>query len=126
MSEKIAFEETIAWFQKTDYDGPVGLTVRLPVPQKNVEEFGAFLEEYIPYVLEEDGCIEFGFHRDWREPNIFWLTERWALPKILLEHLSPNARKGTKFEGDAPLKIMAALGAAPDPAAIFLPGLGAR
>ena len=122
-TEKITFEETIEWFQTTDYMGAIGLTVKFPVPEKNVEEFVSFLEDYTSYVVQEKGCIDFGFNRDWKNSNEFWLTERWESVSILLEHLGPNARKGTKYEGDTPLKIMAKLGAKPDPAAIFLLGL---
>ena len=119
----ITFEETITWFQTTDHDGPIGLTVKFPVPAENVEKFIGFLEDYSPYVVKEEGCIEFSWHRDWKDPNAFWLTERWASAKILLQHLGPGARPGTSYEGEAPLKIMAELGAEPEPAAIYLVGL---
>ncbi|MCG9696575.1 antibiotic biosynthesis monooxygenase family protein [Shewanella sp. Isolate11] len=116
----ITFEETIEWFNSTAHQGAIGLTVKFPIPEENVQAFIDFFTDYTPYVLEEEGCLQFGFHRDWKEPNVFWLVENWASTKILLAHLSADSRKGTKYEGDAPLKIMAELGAKPEPAALYL------
>ncbi|MBX7482998.1 putative quinol monooxygenase [Qipengyuania qiaonensis] len=120
---KITFEETIEWFKSTDYAGPIGLTVKFPVPAENADKFRDFLNDYAPYVVKEEGCIEFTWHCDWKDPNAFWLTERWQSAKILLKHLGPDSRPGTPYEGETPLKIMADLGAAPDPAAIYRMGL---
>ncbi|GLS90347.1 hypothetical protein GCM10007916_14140 [Psychromonas marina] len=120
---KITFEETIEWFQTTDYKGAIGLTVKFPVPQENVEKFVDFLNDYMPYVKKENGCIQFTWHRDWKNPNEFWLTEHWESSSILLEHLGPDSRSGTKYAGDAPLVIMAGLGVNPEPAAIYKLGL---
>ncbi|WP_285163022.1 putative quinol monooxygenase [Shewanella goraebulensis] len=115
----ITFEETLEWFKTTDYTGAIGLTVKFPVPAENTEKFAEFLKDYTPYVLEEEGCIDFGFQRDWKNPNEFWLTERWASVQILLSHLGPDSRKGTKYEGGTPLQIMADFGVQPDPVAIY-------
>lgn len=117
---KVTFEETLEWFQSTDYQGALGLTVKFTLPEENTQAFIDFFTDYKPYVLEEEGCIQFGFERDWKDPNTFWLCERWASPQILLKHLGNDARKGTKYEGEQPLKIMAALYAQPEPAAIYL------
>ncbi|MCL1065700.1 antibiotic biosynthesis monooxygenase [Shewanella olleyana] len=121
---KVTFEETLEWFNTTDYTGAIGLTVKFPVPEEKAEAFAVFLKDYIPYVLKEEGCIDFGFQRDWKKPNEFWLTERWASVKILLAHLGPDSRKNTKYEGNKPLEIMAEFGAKPEPAAIYRIGLG--
>ncbi|MEI8642785.1 antibiotic biosynthesis monooxygenase [Pseudoalteromonas sp. Hal040] len=116
----ITFEETMEWFVSTEHKGAIGLTVKFPIPEANVQAFIDFFTDYTPYVLEEDGCLQFGFHQDWKNPNVFWLVESWASTSILLEHLGPNSRKGTKYEGETPLKIMAELGAKPEPAALYL------
>ncbi|WP_111707591.1 putative quinol monooxygenase [Lutibacter citreus] len=125
MSEntKPTFEETYEWLQTTDYNKGIGVTALFRVKEEHLENFIALLEDYIPYVLKEEGCIDYGFHRDWRNSNDIWLTEKWVSPKILVEHLGPNARKGTKYEGSAPLDKFAKMEVFPDPAAIYKIGL---
>lgn len=125
MSQNIkpTFEETFEWLQTTDYNKGIGVTALFRVKDEHLENFIALLEDYVPYVLKEQGCIDYGFHRDWRNSNDIWLTEKWASPKILVEHLGPNARKGTKYEGSAPLDEFAKMGVFPDPAAIYKIGL---
>ncbi len=116
----ITFEETMEWFESTEHKGAIGLTVKFPIPEENVQAFIEFYNDYTPYVLKEDGCLQFGFHQDWKDPTVFWLVESWASVSILLEHLGPKSRLGTKYEGETPLKIMANLGASPEPAALYL------
>ncbi|MEH0152491.1 antibiotic biosynthesis monooxygenase family protein [Limibacter armeniacum] len=121
--KKLTFEETLTWMKTTDYSGAIGVTARFRVADEYVDEFVALLKDYSPYVLEEEGCLDYSFHRDWQNPNDFWLTEKWASPTILLQHLGPNARKGTKYEGSIPLDKFAAMNIFPDPAAIYKVGL---
>lgn len=122
-TEQPTFEETLEWLQTTDYDKGIGVTALFRVGDEHVDSFVALLKDYIPSVLEEEGCLDFNFNRDWRNPNDFWLTEKWASPKILIQHLGPNSRKGTKYEGNVPLEEFAKLGLSPDPAAIYKIGL---
>lgn len=122
-NSKPTFEETLEWLQTTDYSEGIGVTALFRVKDEHKENFIAMLKDYIPYVLEEEGCIDFGFHKGWKNPNDFWLSEKWASPKILIEHLGPNARKGTKYEGNVPLEEFAKMEVFPDPAAIYKIGL---
>lgn len=121
--KEVSFEETLEWLKNTEYNGAIGVTAMFRPNEEYIEEFEALLKDYIPYVQKEEGCIQFSFNRDWQDSNNFWLTEQWASPKILLEHLGPNSRKGTKYEGSIPLDKMAGMGIIPKPAAIFKVGL---
>lgn len=122
-NSKPTFEETLEWLQTTEYKGAVGVTALFRVKEEHTEAFKSLLEDLIPYVLKEDGCIEYGFNRDWKNVNEFWITEKWASSKLLVEHLGPNARKGTKYVGSTPFDEFEKMEIILEPAAIYKVGL---
>ena len=117
------FEETLEWLQTTEYSGSIGVTALFRVKDQYYDRFIALLKDYIPYVVKEEGCLDFSFNRDWRNKNDIWLVEKWSSPKSLIFHLGPDARKGTKYEGNIPLIKFAQMEIKPEPAAIYKLGL---
>ncbi|WP_422092058.1 putative quinol monooxygenase [Tenacibaculum ovolyticum] len=122
-NNKPTFEETLEWLQTTEYGGAVGVTALFRVKDEHIESFINLLEDLIPYAVKEEGCIEYAFNRDWKNTNEFWITEKWASPKLLIEHLGPNARKGTEYEGSTPFDEFEKMEIVLEPAAIYKVGL---
>ena len=76
------------WLKKTDYTGPIGLTVKCYIKPDSVAEYRALMKEHIAVTMTEPGVLHFKFNSDYEEAHIFWLVEEWASPAALLTHLS--------------------------------------
>ena len=82
--QNITVEELGRWLSTTDVGGPIGLTMKFFVQEEQAEAFRSTMTEFEPHALAEEGAQAYEFHRDWKDPTVFWLTERWASPASLL------------------------------------------
>lgn len=68
-------------------DGMITLMVHLHAKPEKAADLEKALHELVVDARREDGCVDFHFHRDVKDPNHFAFYENWRSQKDFDEHL---------------------------------------
>ena len=89
--------ELMNWAKTTNYNGPIGITVKFPVIDSEVSNFQTIYQKNHDFAKSQEGCKVFKMNQDFKSHSCFWLVEEWdsiAAWKtyLLSEERSTNAK----------------------------------
>merc|ERR1711973_1019538 len=93
MGENIRYEndEFMTWLKTTDYNGPIGATLKFYVKAESVSEFKEMITNSIRSEMIKNGCKSMKMHEDFKDGSVFWINEEWGEVSGLRNWCTSNA-----------------------------------
>ena len=77
--ENIRYEndEFMTWLKTTEYNGPIGATLKFYVKEESAKEFKDMIIKKVRSEMTKNKCKSMKLNVDFKDPNIFWINEEW-------------------------------------------------
>ncbi|MDJ0687582.1 MAG: putative quinol monooxygenase [Xenococcaceae cyanobacterium MO_188.B32] len=79
---------------------PLTVTIRLLVKSGMEEKFKQEYLSIIPFILNEEGCINYNLYQSKSEPSVFMLYENWVSQEDYARHLQMSYMKVVNEKAD--------------------------
>ena len=79
---------------------PLTITIRIVVKSGMEEKFKQEYLSIIPFILNEEGCINYNLYQSKSEPSVFMLYENWVSQEDYAKHLQMSYMKVVNEKAD--------------------------